>query len=374
MPYRQVHRDAQGRVVKVTWVAEVEVEGHRFRKRGLDSRSAAEKQERMWRRGEGEDVEEALSKPETGPTLLKVAKRYSNRLWPQYSWRRLMEYALHRIAKQLDPVNGDPALDEITKGSLREVADYLEATGLSPVTVRKYFCAISGVLKAAEEEGLIKAVPTIPWPKGNKVKKRWLSVDEEERMLDLLRRWGWNSPQASIMADFIEISIATAMRRKELLTLTPEQLDYPWVRLWSTKTGQPRAVPVPDREVFDLLKKRVPWTLTPQAIRYWWAKVKKEMRLTGDKELTPHVTRHTAATRVYEDTGDLKLVQGLLGHSRLSTTADVYSHLGDPKLLDAASLLVSKMSRSRRRKKTKPDSRSGAEKQGEGDGGHSGGN
>jgi Phage integrase family len=39
-----------------------------------------------------------------------------------------------------------------------------------------------------------------------------------------------------------------------------------------------------------------------------------------------HTFRHSVATIVNQKTGDLKLVQKLLGHSNLSTTADVYKH------------------------------------------------
>jgi integrase len=39
-----------------------------------------------------------------------------------------------------------------------------------------------------------------------------------------------------------------------------------------------------------------------------------------------HTFRHSAATIVNQKTGNLKLVQKLLGHSNLSTTADVYTH------------------------------------------------
>jgi len=35
---------------------------------------------------------------------------------------------------------------------------------------------------------------------------------------------------------------------------------------------------------------------------------------------------YSAATIVNQKTGNLKLVQKLLGHSKLSTTADVYTH------------------------------------------------
>jgi integrase len=39
-----------------------------------------------------------------------------------------------------------------------------------------------------------------------------------------------------------------------------------------------------------------------------------------------HTFRHSAATIVNQRTGNLNLVQKLLGHSNLSTTADVYTH------------------------------------------------
>jgi hypothetical protein len=39
-----------------------------------------------------------------------------------------------------------------------------------------------------------------------------------------------------------------------------------------------------------------------------------------------HTFRHSAATIVNQRTGNLKLVQKLLGHSDLRTTADVHTH------------------------------------------------
>ena len=37
-----------------------------------------------------------------------------------------------------------------------------------------------------------------------------------------------------------------------------------------------------------------------------------------------HKARHTAGQRVLDQTGDLKLVQKLLGHQSIRTTGDVY--------------------------------------------------
>ncbi len=45
-----------------------------------------------------------------------------------------------------------------------------------------------------------------------------------------------------------------------------------------------------------------------------------------EQRVTPHVLRHTAATRLLRETGNLRVVQDFLGHASVSTT-QVYTHV-----------------------------------------------
>lgn len=53
-----------------------------------------------------------------------------------------------------------------------------------------------------------------------------------------------------------------------------------------------------------------------------------------------HVFRHTAGSIVHAQTGDLKLAQELLGHSRISTTSDIYIHVPENVAARATEILA----------------------------------
>ena len=58
-----------------------------------------------------------------------------------------------------------------------------------------------------------------------------------------------------------------------------------------------------------------------------------------DARVTPHTLRHTFATHLLRETGNLKLVQQALRHADAATTARVYSHLQDAEVADAVRAL-----------------------------------
>jgi integrase/recombinase XerD len=80
-----------------------------------------------------------------------------------------------------------------------------------------------------------------------------------------------------------------------------------------------------------------PRALTARTVQELVARLAQAAGL--EKQVTPHTLRHTCATRTLKATGNLRIVQDNLGHSRLETTR-IYTHVQDAERQAAAQALT----------------------------------
>jgi integrase/recombinase XerD len=150
----------------------------------------------------------------------------------------------------------------------------------------------------------------------------------------------------------LELGYASGLRLAELRNLRLEQLhlEAGFINVIG-KGNKERVVPAGKKAVAALnryLEAGRPKLVTPKspanvfltrrgtpfAAVTLWLRIKNRVRRAGaDRNITPHMLRHSFATHLLEHGADLRVIQELLGHANISTT-EVYTHVTGNRLRD----------------------------------------
>jgi integrase/recombinase XerD len=153
----------------------------------------------------------------------------------------------------------------------------------------------------------------------------------EDYEIDVLRKACKTFEESLI----INVLLETGMRVSELAKLEKDQVS--WQRDCITtigKGGKRRVIPMSSRTRFYLSEH----FKDQHKIKYgsrWIQKIVKKIAERGRlmKKVSPHVLRHTFAVCYLHRGGNLRALQGILGHSHIQTT-DMYLNYSGARVLD----------------------------------------
>jgi integrase/recombinase XerD len=220
---------------------------------------------------------------------------------------------------------------------------------LSSETLYLEIAALRAFYRYAENEKLlpVNVAEHLSLPRRWKRLPKHLSAAEIDRLLKPLP-----VETACDLADqaALELAYASGLRLAELCALRLEQLHLEASFLSVIGKGnKERVVPVGRQAVAALqryLETGRPRLVTsnstaavflhkrggPFAPVTLWKRIKRRARLAGmERNVTPHMLRHSFATHLLEHGADLRVIQELLGHASISTT-QVYTHVGGNRL------------------------------------------
>lgn len=286
---------------------------------------------------------------------------------PQVTERTWANYAPH--LSQLTELYGNLQIQRVAAQLISSDLERMKARGYSRTVVNTRRVIWSGVLRNEVLLGNLQFNPasSIHLPKNLPSSIRTAPTDDEIRII--------LSSVDAPFGFFPFFLLCTGMRKSEALALSWNDVDldnrvihvvksleyigtFPRVKLPKTKAGI-RSVPIIDILFSELLRRRssrlndllfpAPKSnrnsgggfMTERAYDVAWSAYCSAVSITG---LTAHNLRHGTATLLIESGVDPETAQHILGHSRISTTLDLYVELRARHLAENVHKFSEKMS------------------------------
>lgn len=269
------------------------------------------------------------------------------------------------LDRHVKPTLGNCKLKDLRVEMVQKLINELYDQGLSIGMIKRIvYSALFGALQQAVDNGLIikNVSAKVIFPKEQKKEMRVLSREEQAKFEAVAKN--------TLIGRAYLLALYTGLRIGELLALTWDDvnfddgmlsvnktlIEYRAPNADDTGTGYKviREVGTPKTEssirdiplipyVLDMLKREkenampneknlmFPNTngsyMLFQTARNRFRIILKEADISDAKELHPHSLRHSFATLGLEQGIELKVMQELLGHSTISMTADLYTHV-----------------------------------------------
>lgn len=251
------------------------------------------------------------------------------------------EGVFNRIKNLLTEFNPDLLLSQISKMDITRFVSQSQSRGRSPATINRYLCLLSAMCTRAKECWDCR-VPDY----------RILSFKLKEPKENIKYFKDWNEIQAILnhsaphLRPIIQTALCTGLRLGRLLSLKWEQIDWAGERIvYMGKDGRQHSVPIVPGLYATL--ERLPrhganvFTYCGRPITRISVSWRRALERAGVPYRNFHALRHTTATWLLKQTGNLRLVQNVLDHHSINTTTK-YAHLVDSEAAIAMGQLFDK--------------------------------
>jgi len=300
-------------------------------------------------------IEHDLKRPDEDSEFNPQGSSTVNDMFPLY-----LEYCeLHKekttfenirwtYEKQFKEHLGHFRLGEIDKGHTTAYKRLRLATGVKNRTVNKEIAYFMGFLKWCRSEHKIR-IPEFRYEPLPCKTPEPIVLSLEEALKIIFHA-------ETVYKVFFFTLYALGLRFYEATSLKWEDLDIKnaTIMVRNAKGNKERRLPVSKwlLKMFNLIKPKRPEGLIFRSkvsggmIRDVKSALSRACAAAGvKKHVYPHLLRHTLATHLMEMNINIKVIQKMLGHSRESTTADMYTHANVDHMRTAQAALEQKMKR-----------------------------
>ncbi len=237
---------------------------------------------------------------------------------------------------------------KVTKEDIKNYLENLKNIGKKTSTISRNLASIRSFYQYLVRTKKIKEDPTegIQSPKVEKRVPNVLTSKEVELLLEQPKAVDLKGIRDKAMLEF---AYATGMRVTEIINLNIDDLNLKEGYVSCNNASKQRNIPlgaISINALKEYIKKARPYLIKSEDEKSLFVNINgKRLTRQGfwkivkfykeqahiDKDITPHVLRHSFATHLLQNGADLKAIQVMLGHSDISST-QVYMQFQDEGL------------------------------------------